>query len=255
MTTHARSADLFSFQPETNTPTHDVETVAKHVPVKKPVPEQNITPVEEAPVMPAAADAVVDAPVKLAPGRPRSEGSRSAILDATRRLVSHTSIRDLSIEGIAKKAGVGKTTIYRWWPNKVAVVIEAFADTMDVTLPVTGTEDTHPSKTMIRQLDRLLRQLRGRNGKIIADLMAESQCDAKVQVQFNDFYMTARREEIYQLIRDGQRAGIFKETLNTAMAVDMVLGPIFLRLMSGENALDENFCASYPDMIAETLSV
>jgi hypothetical protein len=67
--------------------------------------------------------------------------------------------------------------------------------------------------------------------------------------------MTARRQEIYQILRNGQRAGIFKESLNTEMAVDMVLGPVFLRLMAGEGALDDAFCESYPEMIVTTLSV
>src|SRR5690606_26897196 len=58
-------------------------------------------------------------------GRPRSEESRRAILDATRRLLTHVPIAKISIEAIAKKAGVGKTTIYRWWPNKQSVVMEA----------------------------------------------------------------------------------------------------------------------------------
>ena len=54
-------------------------------------------------------------------GRPRSETSKKSILNAVNRLLLHSSVKALSIEAIAKKAGVGKTTIYRWWPNKVAV--------------------------------------------------------------------------------------------------------------------------------------
>ena len=50
-------------------------------------------------------------------GRPRSESSRKSILEATRRLLTHQPVQKVSIEGIARKAGVGKTTIYRWWPN------------------------------------------------------------------------------------------------------------------------------------------
>ena len=68
-------------------------------------------------------------PAKISPrrpGRPRSEASRQAILDATKRLLDTETVRDLSIERIAKEAGVGKTTIYRWWPSKAAVVIDAF---------------------------------------------------------------------------------------------------------------------------------
>lgn len=184
-------------------------------------------------------------------GRPRSEASRSAILDATRRLMTHTSVRDLSIEAIAKKAAVGKTTIYRWWPNKVAVVIEAFAEQLDMHMLVAGNES--PRDNLIRQLDRLVKQLRGKNGKIIADLLAEAQSDAKVLDQFNRFYMESRRASLQQTIAAGQKSGDFSETLNTVIAVDMVLGPIILRLLSGEDAMNDDFAANYPMMAAHAL--
>ena len=58
-------------------------------------------------------------------GRPRSEAARQAILEATRSLLEATTVRDLTIETIARQAGVSKSTIYRWWPNKAAIVIDA----------------------------------------------------------------------------------------------------------------------------------
>jgi AcrR family transcriptional regulator len=58
-------------------------------------------------------------------GRPRSEAARQAILEATRALLEVTTVRDLTIETIAKQAGVSKSTIYRWWPNKAAIAIDA----------------------------------------------------------------------------------------------------------------------------------
>ena len=61
-------------------------------------------------------------------GRPRSTKSRKSILEATRKLLTHQTMNELSIEAIAKKAGVGKTTIYRWWPNKAAVAMDAFLE-------------------------------------------------------------------------------------------------------------------------------
>ena len=66
----------------------------------------------------------------------RSEASRSAILEATIELLNETTVQKLSIEAIAKRAGVGKTTIYRWWPSKAAVVIDAFMEHHLVKTPV-----------------------------------------------------------------------------------------------------------------------
>src|SRR5690348_7206147 len=99
-------------------------------------------------------------------GRPRSEPSRKAILDATRKLLTREPLPKLSIEAIAKKAGVGKTTIYRWWPNKAAVAMEAFLEQpgIQIIVPTTATA----SEGIARQLESLVRQLRGQNGRIIA---------------------------------------------------------------------------------------
>ena len=68
----------------------------------------------------------------------RSEASRLSILDATLRLLAdeNLTMKSLSVEAIAKEAGVGKTTIYRWWPSKAAVVIDAFVENHILHTPV-----------------------------------------------------------------------------------------------------------------------
>src|SRR3954462_9411702 len=106
----------------------------------------------------------------------RSEESRSAILQATVELLEETTVQKLSIEAIAKRAGVGKTTIYRWWPNKAAVAMEAFLE-QPVMQIVTAAPETI-ADTIAQQLQSLIRQLRGQNGRIIAGIIAESQSDA-----------------------------------------------------------------------------
>ncbi len=179
-------------------------------------------------------------------GRPRSESSRSAILDATRRLMTHMSVRDMSIESIAKKAGVGKTTIYRWWPNKVAVVIDAFAEQLDMHMLTAGNES--PAENLVRQIDRMVRQLRGKNGKIIAEILSESQSDPRVLEQFHHFYMNSRRTALRQTIADGQKNGDFNAEIDSDMAVDIVLGPVILRLLSKAEGLDDIFAAHYPSI-------
>ena len=64
---------------------------------------------------------------KRPPGRPRSENARQAILRSTLKLLRKGSFGQLSIEAIAADAGVGKATVYRWWPSKGALVVDAFA--------------------------------------------------------------------------------------------------------------------------------
>ena len=70
-------------------------------------------------------------------GRPRSEASWQAILAAAMELVAETGYAELTIEGIAARAGVGKQTIYRWWPSKADILLEAGATKAELHVPVT----------------------------------------------------------------------------------------------------------------------
>lgn len=178
------------------------------------------------------------------PGRPRSEASRKAILDATRRLLTHMSLSDLSIEAIAKKAKVGKTTIYRWWPNKAAVAMEAFMAQpgLQNIIPTTATA----SEAIAKQLENLIRQLRGQNGRIVAGIIAEGQADPEVADMLYQNFLKERITMLHNKIEEGKKTGEFKAALDTDIAIDMLLGPLFLRVLSGEDAIDNRFAEKYP---------
>lgn len=177
-------------------------------------------------------------------GRPRSEHARKAILDATRKLLVRVPLSQLSIESIAKKAGVGKTTIYRWWPNKATVAMEAFLEQPGIQhiLPTTATA----SEAITRQLETMIRQLRGQNGRIIAGIIAESQADATVLDLLYEKFLRERVETLYQIIERGQQSGEFNVNMDSAIAIDMLLGPLFLRVLSGEHGIDNNFADNFP---------
>ena len=101
-------------------------------------------------------------------GRPRSEKSRKNILKATNSLLLHKSVQELSIEAIAKKAKVGKTTIYRWWPNKAAVVMDALISQPGLAAPLPTPKNNAEAITL--QLEKLIRMLNSNNGDTIAQL-------------------------------------------------------------------------------------
>src|SRR5271163_2666215 len=93
---------------------------------------------------PMSKHAPAPAAVSRAPGRPRSEEARKAILQSTLDLLKRSGFSDLSIESIAAHAGVGKATVYRWWPNKAALIADAFASstTRKLHFPDTGSVRT-----------------------------------------------------------------------------------------------------------------
>ncbi|MAF68348.1 MAG: TetR family transcriptional regulator [Micavibrio sp.] len=177
-------------------------------------------------------------------GRPRSQTSKKSVLDATNRLLLHSSVQDLSIEGIAKKAGVGKTTIYRWWPNKVAIVLDALVSQMGNITPLPTTASK--AEAVEKQLERFIRLLKGKNGKIVIEAMAEAQSDEESLTVFYERFMLQHEKILADLIEAGKLSGEFRKDLDTSLAVDMIYGSIVYRLMSGAETLDDTFTKNMP---------
>ncbi len=187
------------------------------------------------------------------PGRPRSDKARDAILDATRKTLVHTPLRDISIEAIAKRAGVGKTTIYRWWPHKAAVVMEAFLEQpgLNNILPTTPTA----SEALKVQLEKLIRQLRGQNGRIVANIIAEAQAEPEALRLFNTHFLNERMNNLRRYIEHGKAHGVFRPDIDTEIALDQLAGPLFYRLMTRDSGLDDAFAGSYPQQAVNTLLI
>lgn len=182
-------------------------------------------------------------PAKGKKGRPRSEKSKNAILKATNSLLLHMSVQELSIEAIAKKAKVGKTTIYRWWPNKAAVIMEALSNQPGMQSPMPTPKSNADAIEM--QLDKLMRLLHSKNGETIAQLFAESQADEKAQNIFQDNFLSPLIDAIEYSVEQGQKDQEFNPKIDTKTAVDMLCGPIFFRLMAHPADFNEAFMRSY----------
>lgn len=178
-------------------------------------------------------------------GRPRSEKSRKAILNATNKLLLQTSVQELSIESIAKKAKVGKTTIYRWWPNKTAVVMDALASQPGVQTPL-PTAGSH-REAIVMQLDKLIRLVDSNNGQTIAQLFSEAQADQVSLSIFRDNLLEPLMDAIRYSIEEGQKNGEFRTDIDQSLAADFLCGPIFFRLMAHSADLTEDFRRSYPE--------
>ncbi len=177
-------------------------------------------------------------------GRPRSERSRKAILNSTNKLLLHMSVQELSIEAIAKKAKVGKTTIYRWWPNKTAVVMDALINQPGMQAPMPT--PANDSEAVVMQLEKLIRLLHSHNGTTIAQLFSEAQASEKSQKIFENNFLAPLIDAIQYSIDEGKKKGEFRKDLNTKMAIDMLCGPIFFRLMAHPYDFNGDFQKNYP---------
>lgn len=190
--------------------------------------------------------------VPLRKGRPRSEKSRKSILKATANLLLHMSVQDLSIEAIAKKAKVGKTTIYRWWPNKTAVVMEALSNQPGMQSPMPTPKNNAEAVQM--QLEKLIRLLHSKNGEVISQLFAESQSNEKAQDIFESNFLTPLMDALEYSIAQGQENREFTKRYDAKTIVDMLCGPVFFRLMAHPADFDETFMESYPEAALQIIS-
>ena len=188
-----------------------------------------------------------------AAGRPRSETSRQAILDATWKMLLHTSVKDISIEAIAKKANVGKTTIYRWWPNKVSVILDAVNGQM--MFPPSQVSGNSAKELMIGQMERFGKTLKGRTGRIIAEVFAETQGSQELLEIYYKNFMLQHEEILANIVEQGKQSGEFSPVADTALVVDMIYGSVFYRLMSNPDSIQPEFFDSLAILALKVLSV
>lgn len=187
-----------------------------------------------------------------APGRVRSDTSRVAILDATLKLLETTPLQQISIESIAREAGVGKATIYRWWNSKAAVVIEAFLHThvSHTPMPKGGS----PREALTRHIHLLVEEYSGWSGRIVAQIMAEGQGDPDVLREFRERFWYGRRAVVREVVEEARRRGEFRSDMDTELQMDVLYAPVYFRLFMGHLPLDKKFADAHCSTMMHMLS-
>jgi AcrR family transcriptional regulator len=164
-------------------------------------------------------------------GRPRSETAEShaAIMDAVYELLQEKSARDLTMEAVAKRAGVGKPTLYKWWPTKAALIFAMFHERMvgKMDAPL-ATSAEAVIRTKVRHL---IGEFNGLFGKVMAELIAEGQNNPSVLHELYESHIGVRRESTIADIERGKSAGEFPDDTDPELLVDAIFGPMFYRLL------------------------
>jgi AcrR family transcriptional regulator len=182
-------------------------------------------------------------PVKTRParqiGRPRSEAVGEAILRATLELVSARGFREITMDQIALKAGVGKMTVYRRWPNKAALVMDALAQLIG---PATAFPPAGRSlERLNQQLFLQVRFFRGPYGTLIRSLLAEAQFDESLAREFRERWIVPRRAGVLEILGQAVEEGDLKTDVDLEIATDQLYGPIYYRMLIGSGKIDRGF--------------
>src|SRR5215467_13799197 len=176
---------------------------------------------------------------KRPPGRPRSEQARQAILRSTLKILSKTGFSDFKIEEVADHAAVGKATVYRWWPNKGALIADAFASstTRKLRFPDTGSVYTD----MSQQMRQLIKVFRSRRGRIVSAILAAGQTDKDLIDAFRERFLWPRRREAYATLERAIRRGELRKNVDPDLLLDSLYGPIYIRFLIQHDRLTPDF--------------
>jgi AcrR family transcriptional regulator len=186
-------------------------------------------------------------------GRPRSETTRKSILAAALVLLQSESLQSITIEAIAREAGVSKATIYRWWSSKASVVIDAFMDTHIVHTPMLY--DQHPAEALIRHWRSLAEQYRGWAGQIVSQILGEGQSDPEVLREFRQRFHYGRRAVVREVVEKLMTIHHFPDGVGPEIFMDMLYSAIYMRLIWGHAPLDEHFIETFPITIFKLIGV
>jgi AcrR family transcriptional regulator len=174
-------------------------------------------------------------------GRPPSEAAAShhAIMDAVYALLQKKSIRDLTMEAVARRAKVGKPTLYKWWPTKAALVLamlcERMAPKLEKPTVLTAEESLH------FRVRRLIDAFNGPFGTIVAGLIAEGQSEPAVLQEFFDRWVSPRRNATIADLQRGKNASELRPETEPELLNDAIFGAIYYRLLLRSGPLTRRF--------------
>lgn len=180
-------------------------------------------------------------------GRPRSEEARRAILRATLELAAEDDPRRLSMDAIARRAGVSKETLYRWWRSKTDVVLEALAERGEETIPLTDTG------SLVGDLRLFLRATAAAVDpttlRLLRTLAAAAADDTGFAHLVRDRFIARRRAAVMQILERGVARGELRRA-DVLITTDLVYGSLWYRIIFDIAPLDD----SWADAVARAVA-
>ena len=166
-------------------------------------------------------------------GRPRDKSADQRILKAALDLVERVGFRAVTVEAIAEKAGVARTTVYRRWPSKATIVMDALL--VRVEPEINFPSGTSPIVNLGAQMSLLARTFRSRKGVLVRSLVAEAQSDPELKQAFLERWILKRRAAAVYVIRAAIAAGELAAGTDPEVLLDVLYGGLYYWLLIGIN--------------------
>lgn len=181
-------------------------------------------------------------------GRPRSEQARDAILHAAATLLLDRGLDQVSMDELARSAGVSKATIYRWWPTKEALALDAlyakWAEGGGLPSPDTGTL----RGDLLELLRPWTRRLRTRPyARVLGTFIAKANSDPVFAAEYLARVLTPRRDHARRLFEQAAARGEIASDVSIDVAMDLIYGAIYHRLLHGHAPVTDRFVMAVVD--------
>ncbi|WP_405486927.1 TetR/AcrR family transcriptional regulator [Nocardia sp. NBC_00511] len=163
-------------------------------------------------------------------GRVRSQDAHDAVLRAAAELLEEIGYRRITMEGVAQRSGVAKSTVYRWWKSKPELVMEAFGQLVEQRVPAPDTGDLRAD---LLEFTRGLYRIDAYpvRAKALRGLMAEAQLDPGFAVAFRE-WTDSRRGVVAELLERGVARGELAPGPDSEEIADQLFGVFWYRLLT-----------------------
>jgi AcrR family transcriptional regulator len=188
-------------------------------------------------------------PIQKKRGRPRSRQTNKAILKAAAEIVIASGLAEMTIEGVAERAGVGKASIYRRWPSKGALAFEAVVDSILTAEPTPDTGSLEGDLARLAESWVRLANIR-RAGRTLAHFIAEVQSDEDLAVAWRERFVDRIRSERRPIIDRAITRGEIPAGSDPDLIMDLLYGPLYHRYLNGHLPLNESFARDIARMVA-----
>jgi AcrR family transcriptional regulator len=180
-------------------------------------------------------------------GRPRDPRTRAAILAAARGLLERGGLTAVTIEAIAAKAGVSRPTIYRYWPNAPAVAMAAFLEASGA--PAAAKTSRSPLAALRAQLHAVADAFAAPAGRSVAAMVAAAQSETELAKAFRNEFIARNRDAARLMLERSIAEGIVAPPADIDLALDLVFGPLFYRLLMGHAPITRGFVDQLLDAV------
>jgi AcrR family transcriptional regulator len=180
--------------------------------------------------------------------RPRDERTDSAILEATRELIAEVGVNEWRTEDLAARAGVGKGAIYRRYGSKDELVTAAIGALVDEEIAVPDTGSTREDLVaLMRGAVEVYRSPRAR--RLMPNLVGAMAHGPELAEEVRERFLSGRRSALSEVLLRGVERGDLDSDIDLELALDVLGGPLFYRLLITGGPIDEQLAEGVADLI------